>query len=540
MRLAKMLQAKARTPRDTEPVSVPETFLGFCEWLGVELTPGQAEFARVAYDGLPPLDVELAQRIFGPNIVVGRRRVVAAVCGRRAGKTYVMVALRMVHGMLTRFVPKLPPGIRAVSMIIAPRNNMRAEAFRYALGAVQSKPELRAMLVSSKAEEFTICRPDGKLVTFETGVATAGGTAARGRWFLDFALDECAFFRDSSFKVNDEELYRAGSAVLLPGGQILVTSTPWAEGGLLYRFWKERPDNAIVAHAPTLVMNDNHITREAVAEAEADDPDNAAREFGARFMTSGTTVFFESVTLDAMCTKTPFKFGPGDIPGAGGDFAFRGDSSALLMVALRNEVTGLDDEGAEIRQNVLHIFDGTEERPAEGAALKPSTTVARFVEVIAGRCRYVTADQHHRSSIEEHLQQHGLIYAPSPNSPVDNYVRARQLLREGVVRLHVNNLPKLLVDRLLQQLRETKGKPTAGGSMSIVHPRWATGGHGDLADAFTLAIWQVCGTPMAAPPPEPGTKEHAAALLEKRQQRLRDKINNPADRGRGAWWRKTG
>lgn len=514
MRLAKMLQARAQASLDTSAaVVVPPSFLGFCAWLGVDLTPGQAEFSRVAYDGLEPLDRDLASRIFGADLPVGRRRVVAAVCGRRAGKSYVMVALRMVHGMLVRDVPELPPGIRAVSMIIAPRSNMRDEVFRYARGAVESHPALRAMVVSSKAEEFTLRRPDGKSVTFECGVATAGGTAARGRWFLDFALDESAFFRDDSFKINDEELFRAGSATLLPGGQILVTSTPWAEAGLLYRLWKERPDNAHVAHAPTLVMNDNEITRAAVRDAEATDADNAAREFGARFMTSGTTVFFESSTLDTMCTDAPFVSQPGDIYGAGGDFAFRGDSSALLIVALR--------------KGVLHIFDGTEERPEEGAPLKPSTTVKRFVEVVAGRTPYVTADQHHRSSIEEHLQEHGLCYAPAPQSPVENYVRARQLLREGSVRLHTKDLQPELVPRLLQQLRETQGKPTAGGSMSIVHPRWAKGGHGDLADAFTLAIWQVSGTPLAAPAPDEGTPEWAEQQRAKRRQAMREKAAKP-------------
>lgn len=520
MRVAKALKAIAsRATTTSAPPDVPATFLGFCAWLGVELTPGQAEFGRVAYDGLEPLDRDLAAKIFGANVPVGRRRVVAAVCGRRAGKSYVMVALRMVHGMLVRHVPKLPPGIRAVSMIIAPRSNMRDEVFRYALGAVQAHPQLRAMLVDDKAEEFTLRRPDGKLVTFECGVATAGGTAARGRWFLDFALDECAFFRDNSFKVNDEELYRAGSAVLLPGGQILITSTPWAEAGLLYRMWKKRPKNAHVAHAPTLVMNDNHITREAVREAEEDDPDNAAREFGAQFMTSGTTVFFESSSVDAMFVDEPFALQPGDIVGAGGDFGFKSDSSALLMVALRG--------------NMLHIFDGTEERPAKGAALKPSRTVARFSQIIAKRCDYVTADRHHRESIEEHLQTHGLVYSPTPTVPAAGYVRARQLIREGLVRIHKPNLPADLVQRLDQQIRETQGKPNSGGSVSIVHPRWAMGGHGDIVEALVWAIWQVCGQPIATPEPEMGTEAWAAAQREQRQRAMRDKAERP-------FWRKTG
>lgn len=515
-------QARKSTPRTD--VAVPESFLAFCKWQGVTLTPGQAELARVAFDGAEPVDRALAARIFGPSLPVGRRRVVAAVCGARAGKSYILVALRLVHGMLVRDLPKLPPGTRAVAMIIAPRDSLRAEVFRYALGAIQSKPELEAMLVDVKVDSFELRRPDGKTVFFETGVATAGGTAARGRWFTDFALDECAFFRDDSFKVNDEELFRAGGARVLPGGQTIIASTPWAETGLLYRLWKERPADATVAHAPTLVLHDSTLTRDIVRDAEAVDPDNARREFGAEFMTSGTTVFFESFTIDAMLSDEPFTLQPGDIVGAGGDFGFRGDSSALLVVAMRG--------------GVIHICDGTEERPQRGEPLKPSHTVARFVEVIAGRCGYVTADQHHRSSIEEHLAAGGLVYSPAPQTPAENYVRARQLLREGSVRIHRPNLPADLVTRLVQQLRETQGRPTAGGGMSIVHPRWAKGGHGDLADAFTLAIWQVCGTAIATPAPELGTKDWEAWTREKRQRRMVDMTTGPADRGARAFWRR--
>ncbi len=514
-----------RLARTRDRSDVPRTFIGFCEWLGVRLTPGQAEFSRVAFDGVEPLDRPLAERLFGPHVPLGKRRNVVAVCGRRAGKSYVLVALRLVWGMLVRDVPRLPPGTRAVALIIAPRDSLRMEVFRYAVGAVRSKPELEAMLFGEpKIDSFILRRPDGQTVTFETGVATAGGTAARGRWFTDFALDESAFFRDDSFKVNDEELFRAGSATLLTGGQVLVTSTPWAEAGLLYRLWKERPENTVVAHAPTLVLNDSEVTREAVAQAEIQDPDNARREFGAEFMTGGTTVFFESVTLDVMLTDEPFTLQPNDVVGAGGDFAFRSDSSALLLVAKRGEE--------------LHIFDGTEERPEPGAPLKPSRTVTRFVQVINGRCKYVTADQHHRSSIEEHLQEHGLVFCPAPATPADNYVRTRQLLREGRVRVHSADLPKELVSRLLQQLRETQGRPTPGGGMSIKHPHWVKGGHGDLADAFTLALWWVCGDAIRAPKPEMGTHEWEAWRREKRQERMVEVSSGEADRGRRAFWRK--
>jgi hypothetical protein len=409
-------------------------------------------------------------------------------------------------------------------MVIAPRDSMRMEVYRYVRGAIEAKPELRAMLVGEpKVDSFELRRPDGKSVFFETGVATAGGTAARGRWFTDFALDECAFFRDDSFKVSDEEIFNAGSSTLLPGGQVLVASTPWAEAGLLYRLWKERAENTAVAHAPTLVLNDSEVTRAIVADAYERDSDTADREFGAKFMTSGTTVFFESSTIDAAETDEPFVLQPGDIVAAGGDFGFLADSSALVMVALRGDT--------------LHVFDGVEDRPTDGAPLKPSVTVQSFATKIAGRCTYLMADGHHRASIEEHLQEYGLVYAPAPTVPSETYVRARMLMRDMRVKIH----PLPFRDRLLQQLREVQGRPTAGGRMSIVHPRWSKGGHGDLAAAYVLAVWQVTGDAVPAPPPTPGSHDWSAEQRAKRQQRMLERQDKPWLGGRkAAGWRYEG
>lgn len=541
MRLAKMLQAKAPPRTEFTPVDVPRTYLGFLEWLGVAPHPGQAEFIRVAYDGAEPVDRRLAERIFGPlefgSLPLGARAVVAAVCGGRAGKTYLLIALRMVWGMLVRDLSSMAPGQRAVALVVAPNDKLRQEAVNYAVGAVRSKPELKQLLRVPRGtkdddlvSEFGIYRQDfDRVVMFESGVATRGGYGGRGRALTDCALDECAFFRDASYKVNDADIFAAASPRVLPGGQTILASTPWAEAGLLYDFHKRnygKPVDALSAHAPTLTLHDSELTRTIVGREKLRDPENARREFDAEFMTGGTTIFFEGSSLEGMLTSELFTVQKADVVGAGGDFAFRGDSSALLMVAMRGPM--------------LHIFDGTEERPKPGEPLKPSQTVRRFVEVIGGRCDYVTADQHHRSSIEEHLLEHGLVYSPAPSTPAENYVRARQLLREGLVRVHTSNLPKELVERLVQQLRETQGRPTAGGGMSILHPRWAKGGHGDLADAFTLAIWQVCGNAVAAPKPELGTKDWEAQRREQRQKRMVDDTSSPADRGRRAYWRRAG
>jgi hypothetical protein len=301
MSLEKGIRKAPRRAQLTD-VDVPGTFLGFCGWLGVTLTVGQSEVGRVAYDMGEPSG-GLAAGLFGfeGGVPMGARSVVGVVCGARGGKSYILVALRLVFGMLVRDLSSMAPGQRAVALIVAPNDKLRREVANYARGAVRSKPELEAMVCEDSADGFGLRRPDGHVVRFETGVATAGGYGARGRALTDAALDECAFFRDSSFKVNDAEIFRAASARVLPGGQTIIASTPWARAGLLYEIWRDnfgKPTTALVAHAPTLLMHDSEMTRSIVEREKMRDPDNARREFDACFMDAGTTVFFDEAIVD--------------------------------------------------------------------------------------------------------------------------------------------------------------------------------------------------------------------------------------------------
>lgn len=498
----------------------PRRFREFLRYLGIEPTRGQSELIRVAYDAGSPVDRELGRKIFGglPMDEGKHFRVVCAVCGARAGKSYLLIALRMVWGMLVRDLRVLAPGQRACAMVVAPNDRLRREVLNYALGAFRSKEELRKMVVRESVDSFEIERPDGRRVYFECGVATSGGYGARGRWFTDFALDECAFFRDASSKVNDQDIFNAGTTRVLPGGQTIVASTPWAQAGLLYELYRDhwgKGTDVVVAHAPTLLLNDSETTRAVVSAETQRDPDNAAREYGAEFLSAATTLFFDGAALDAALDEEEYIPRPGVQIMAGVDFGFRADSSALVMCAI--------DDGA------VHIFDGVELRPGKDAPLKPSETVAQFAEVIRGRTSYLVGDGHYREAISELLCTHGLAYGDAPTSPADTYVRARMLLRDGRVRIH----PTPFRERLMRQLREVRGKPTASGGMSIVHPRWATGGHGDLAAAFVLALWQVVGDEVASPLPEFGSKDWERLRREKRQE---DMVRKKSEKAR--WWAK--
>jgi hypothetical protein len=151
------------------------------------------------------------------------------------------------------------------------------------------------------------------------------------------------------------------------------------------------------------------------------------------------------------------------------------------------------------------------------------------------------ADGHYQVAMHEALSRAGLTVIPAPAVPADVYVRARALLRAGRVVIH--SLP--FRERLMRQLAEVKGKPTSGGGMSISHPRWATGGHGDIADALVLALWQASGDEVAAPPPAEGTDEwrledkkarHDALLQPER--RAWEPPGGSRQVGRNAFWKR--
>lgn len=211
---------------------------------------------------------------------------------------------------------------------------------------------------------------------------------------------------------------------------------------------------------------------------------------------------------------------PGDEVCAGFDLGLRRDSSALVIT--------------HRRAGVIWVAEILELRPERETPLKPSAVIATFAaRMKAHGCSYGVGDAYYRESVVEHLTSHGLDYAEAPTHPAEYFIRTRQLMREGLVKLPNHT-------KLLQQLRDVQGVATSGGRMSIQQPR-TTGGHGDIASAMCLAVYQIASggvTPYA--PPERGTKDWEAAEREKRQRRMTEDMEGPADRGRRSWWRRAG
>ena len=416
-----------------------------------------------------------------------------------------------------RDLSSLARGQEARAVIASPEPKVRGEVLRYAMGACPWP------ILSSNQDGFRLLRPDGRIVSVEAVVSSAGGTALRGRALTDAFFDECAFFRDKNSVVNDDELFKAASPRVLPGGQIIIASTPWNRAGLLWEFyrdcWNKPGGAAVVAHAPTLTLRDTPETRAVIERERKRDPDNAAREYDAVFPSTQAHQFFSDDVVDAAIQESTFpELSPGEKVTVGADFGFERDSSAMAVCIA-------DRDGR------LRVAELDEQMPADGAPLKPSVVCRRFSEIaLRYKATEIMADQHYRQAIAEYVEAAGLDFVNAPSGQkaiAESYVRLRSLMREGRVALPAH-------PRLIAQLKAVVAKPLPGGGMSIQSPRLAKGGHGDLVSALVLAVWKAVETTVPTPAPRPGT--HAA--FEAEAMRIEANMERQ-QAGDGPAWAKT-
>jgi len=459
------------------------TFVDFVRSLGVHLTVAQRVLVTVAFDGVDPVDLPVeerlvAEQLFGPvdRVPPEARAVLVAVCGARGGKSYVLGALYALWRAFVADLRSLAPGEVASAVIVAPDLRLARQTLRYALGAAKSKPQLAACIVGDNSGGFTVRRPDGREVFVECLPATRGGSALRGRSLVAAVLDESAFFRDESYAVNDSELFKAVAPRVMPGGLVVIASTPWAESGLLFDEFQRNhthPVTAIAVHAPTLLLRDNAPQIAAMVERERErDPDNARREFDAEFLAAGTGFFFDpEACMGAVASNLYPRLAPPESGrvGVGGDLALVRDAAALVVVH---------------REGELYIVaEVLERRPQKGAPLRLSELVAEFEGVAARHgSEWIELDHHCFHAAGEHATKIALRACPGgQDGKLQTYARARDLLHSK--RIVIPGQYR----RLAQQLREVVSKPTAGGGLQITSPRRA-GAHGDLVSAFVLAI----------------------------------------------------
>ena len=463
------------------------SFVDFVKKLGVKLSPAQQVFACVAFDGVQPRDLDDADRAIArqlfedvDEVPEAARKVISLVKGARVGGTW-LCALRGVHLALHVDLAHLAPGERAFVGITGPSKKLARQALRYALGAVESKPALRKLLLGTPStDNFAIKRPDGRVVEFQIQAVSIRGAEQRGAWLVFFHLVEASFLRDpDTGACNDRDAFKAARPRLLKGGQLVLESTAWLTESLHWQLYEANlgnPTTALSCLAPTVLMrSDDPEVLEHVAQEYARDPDEADCEFGGKPQPTGSTHWFDVESIKS-CTMLGTALVLPDPESrscfAAGDAGFRRDASTLCIVHRDNDQ--------------LVVVDTLELRPTKGNPLRPSEVVAAWADMLTRYgCTSVACDLHYVESLREHLESHKLYLDELPagqQGKVDQYLATRNAMREGRLRLPND-------ERLQRQLRDVVYRATSGGGLDISSPRRGYGSHGDLVASLVGAVY---------------------------------------------------
>jgi hypothetical protein len=390
-------------------------------------------------------------------------REAALVIGRRGGKSRVLALIAVFLACFRDYRPHLAAGELATIAVIAADRRQARVIMRYTMGLLRAVPLLAAMIVSETGESVTL----SNCVTIE--IHTASFRVTRGYSLIAALCDEIAFWRSDDSAANpDQEILRALRPALsnLPGSMLLLASSPYAKRGALYgafrRYWAKDDGKVLVWRGTTQEMNPG-IDPAIIAEAEEEDPANAAAEYGAQFR-DDIAAFVPREVVDG-CTIV----GRFELPRISGNryVAFvdpSGGSADSMTLAIAH---------AEGDRAVLDCV--RERRPP----FSPENVTAEFAATLKtyGVSR-VTGDRYAGEWPRERFREHGITYELSEKPKSDIYRDLLPQLNSGKVEL-------LDLPRLTGQLCGLERRTARGGRDSIDH---APGAHDDIANAVAGAL----------------------------------------------------
>ncbi len=306
--------------------------------------------------------------------------------------------------------------------------------------------------------------------------------ALRGQNIVAADLEECAFFRDEDAAASDVEIFRAITPRVIPGGQVIIGSTPWGPMGLLHDLWREnhgKPTTALSARAPTLLMRDNAPDVVAIVEREqARDPSNAAREYGASFA-SASSALLNGDDVDAAVDPIDNRpYVAGTRHGMTTDVGLRNDAWFALVFhyELRKRANGPPVK-------VLVVDAARRLAPGLLSRVSLDDGEAMLADLAKRyRVKQIHADLHYADALGPRLQTRGLKLVEMSMGSGAQETRAMSLAAKftgKAVRLIEH-------DVLIKELKELKITRSAGGRTSVGAP----GGkkkHDDGADCLLLA-----------------------------------------------------
>jgi hypothetical protein len=381
------------------------------------------------------------------------------ICGRRAGKSFILACVAIFIACFRDWRPHLGPGEIGTVMIIAADRRQARVIMRYCLGLLKSVPMLKQLIEAETRESITL----RNRIAIE--VHTASFRSTRGYTIIAALLDEVAYWpTDETSAEPDVEVINAvrpGMATI-PDAMLLCASSPHARKGALWsayaKHYAKDGDPVLVWQAPTRDMNTT-VPQSYIDAHLADDAARASAEYLAQFR-SDLEAFVSREVVEA-CVGDFYELPPvagrsyyAYVDAASGS----GQDAFAVAIAYRD------------RDKVI-ISCVREWRPP---FMPASLIVDELVPLLKSyRIFKVTGDRYAGGFPPEAFQRGGIRYEAAAQVKSDAYRTALPMLNSGII-----TLPKS--DRLFNQLVSLERHVARGGHDVIDHPR---GMHDDLANA---------------------------------------------------------
>lgn len=382
------------------------------------------------------------------------------VCGRRAGKSFILALVAVFLACFRDYRPFLAPGERATIMVIAADRRQARTIVRYVRAMLTGIPMLARTIERETAESFDLANA----VTIE--VATASYRKTRGYTVAAALCDELAFWPAEDAAEPDYAILDAlrPAMATIPGAMLLCASSPYARRGALWdahRRYHGKPGPILVWQAATRRMNPS-VPQRVIDEATERDPASAAAEFGAQFR-SDVERLFTREAIEACIATGIFERPP--VPRVN-YVAFvdpSGGSADSMTLAVAHR------EGDSV------ILDAVRERKPP---FSPEGVVREFAGLLKSYgIRTVRGDRYAGEWPREQFRKAGISYAVADQTKSDLYRDVLPAINSGLVDL-------LDHDRLTAQLVGLERRTGRGGRDSIDH---APGAHDDIANAVAGA-----------------------------------------------------
>ncbi|MDO9411981.1 MAG: hypothetical protein Q7T81_05330 [Pseudolabrys sp.] len=389
------------------------------------------------------------------------------VCGRRAGKSFILALVAVFLACFHDFRQYLAPGERGTVLVIATDRKQARVILRYIRALLTQVPMLASMVRRETAEAFDLSNH----VTIEVGTASFRST--RGYTIVAALCDELAFWADEDSSEPDAEVLaaiRPGMATI-PNAMLLCASSPYARRGALWtahrKHYGKDHDPVLVWQASTRDMNPS-VPQSVIDEAFERDPSSAAAEYGAQFR-SDIEALIAREAVEACVT-------PGMLE--------RPRMAGVKYVAFVDPSGGSADSMtlaiAHAEKDVA-ILDAVRERKPP---FSPEAVVAEFALLLKSyRINKVCGDRYAGEWPRERFKVHGITYEPAAKPKSDLY-------RDLLPAINSRKVELLDIERIRTQLIGLERRTARGGKDSIDH---APGAHDDLANVVAGVMTSIVG-----------------------------------------------